>query len=127
MSVCWIKPGWCEHELIIDANQKDSDTMDFSLETTCPYINEMHKHFKEVNIQKEMSSRMVDTRTYQVASEYLPCVGCPAPSAILKSVEVLSGTCPEADTKMKFLHFDSRMPQALSSATSRGFQSGNRS
>jgi len=106
MAVCWIKAGWCGHEAVIDTNKNDPDTMSFSLETSCPYTTEMHKSFKELNITKELASRISETRTYQMASKFIPCVGCPIPSAILKAVEVHSGSYHEEDTVMKFLHFN---------------------
>ncbi len=106
MAVCWIKAGWCGHEAVIDANKKDSDTMVFSLETSCPYTTEMHKSFKELNIQSELGSRINETVTYQMASKFIPCVGCPIPSYILKAVEVLSGSYHEEDTMVKFLNFN---------------------
>lgn len=106
MAVCWIKAGWCGHEAVIDANKKDSDTMVFSLETSCPYTAEMHKSFKELDIQKELGSRINETLTYRMASKFIPCVGCPIPSSILKAVEVLSGSYHEEDTMVKFLHFN---------------------
>lgn len=108
MSVCWVKAGWCGHEVVIDADKKDAKTVALSLETSCPYIQEMHHHFKEINILEELSCRMGETRTYKMASQHLPCPGCPTPSAILKTVEVLSGSCNEQDAVIKFLHFGGR-------------------
>ena len=110
MAVCWLKAGWCGHEVVIDANKKDSDTMVFNLETSCPYTTEMHKQFKELNIAEELTNRLTETQTYKMASQFIPCVGCPVPSAILKMVEVLSGSYREEDTLIKFLHFNGSQP-----------------
>ncbi len=112
MSVCWVKAGWCGHEVVIDADRKDSTTMIFNLETSCPYTKEMNKHFKEINIAEELSSRISETQTYKMASQFIPCVGCPVPSAILKSVEVLSGSYHEEGTVVKFLHFNAQPSEA---------------
>ncbi len=114
MAVCWVKAGWCGHEAVIDANKKDSNTVVFSLETSCPYTTEMHKHFKEINIAEELTSRITETQTYKMASQFIPCVGCPIPSTILKTVEVLSGSYHEEDTVIKFLHFNGQPPEAVS-------------
>jgi hypothetical protein len=113
MAVCWIKAGWCGHEVVIDTDKKDANTMVFSLDTSCPYLKEMHDQFKEINIQEELASRMTETRTYKMAAQFIPCVGCPVPSAMLKSVEVLSGSYHEEDTLVKFLHFNGQPPEAM--------------
>ncbi len=116
MAVCWVKAGWCGHEAVIDASKKDSNTIVFSLETSCPYTTEMHKHFKEINIVGELTSRITETQTYKMASQFIPCVGCPIPSTILKTVEVLSGSYHEEDTVIKFLHFNGQPPETVSKA-----------
>ena len=113
MAVCWVKAGWCGHEAVIDADKKDPNTMVISLDTSCPYIKEMHHHFKELNITQELTSRINETQTYKMASQYIPCVGCPVPSAILKAVEVLSGSYHQEDTVMKFLHFTGQPPEVM--------------
>jgi hypothetical protein len=114
MAICWIKAGWCGHEAVIDSDKKDSDTMAFSLETSCPYITDMHKSFKELTISEELGSQLGETKTYKMASKFIPCVGCPIPSSILKSVEVLSGSYHEEDTVVKFLHFNGQPTEGAS-------------
>lgn len=105
MSLCWIKAGWCGHESSIDTGKRDMATMVFTIESTCPHVRRMHRRFKEINIGEELTRRLLDTKTYTMASKYIPCIGCPVPSAVLKCVEALSGSYREEDAMIKFLHF----------------------
>lgn len=105
MPVCWVKAGCCDHEVTIDAGKKDEGTVAFSLETTCPIIQKMHEQFRELDLQGELSRPMRDTTTYKMATHYLLCNGCPVPSAILKTAEVISGTHRPNGSVIKFLHF----------------------
>lgn len=79
--------------------------MVFTIESTCPHVIRMHKGFNEINIGDELTREISETKTYKTASRYIPCIGCPVPSAILKCVETLSGSYQEADAMIKFLHF----------------------
>ena len=105
MSLCWIKAGWCGHETSIDTGKRNMATMVFTIESTCPHVRRMHSRFKEINIGEELTRKIAETKTFKVASKYIPCIGCPVPSAILKCVEAVSGSYQEADSMIKFLHF----------------------
>ena len=105
MALCWVKPGWCNYETSLDSAVKDHETMILSIETPCPHIQEFANAVREIRFREEVEKRLMDTQVYDAASRWIPCVGCPVPAAILKLVEVETGTHPTADTIIKFLHF----------------------
>lgn len=108
VAICWVKPGWCGYEVAIEAREPEPGTMAFTTETACPHITRMCETFKTLNIGGELSSRMTETKTYKMAAEFIPCVSCSVPSAILKTAEVLSGRYKDDDAVIKFLHFFDR-------------------
>lgn len=105
MALCWIKPGWCNYETTVDATVKDAGTLILSIDSACPHIQKFSDPVKEIRFYEEVERPILKTQTYQAATRWIPCVGCPVPAAILKMAEVKAGLHPEADTIIKFLHF----------------------
>ena len=105
MALCWVKPGWCNYETSLNSTVMDQESMILSVETVCPHIKKFADAVKEIRFREEVEKRLSDTRTYGAASQWIPCVGCPIPAAVLKLAEVEAGAHPQADTIIKFLHF----------------------
>lgn len=105
MALCWVKPGWCNYETALNSTSKDAETMVLSIDTACPHVRDLAKSVGEIRYREEIKKPLLLTHTYEAASRWIPCVGCPVPAAILKLAEVEAGAHPEADTIIKFLHF----------------------
>lgn len=105
MAVCWVKPGWCNYETTLSSTPKDAETMVLSIDSPCPHIQKFADSVTEIRFRDEVQKPLLLTQTYNAATRWIPCVGCPVPAAILKLAEVEAGAHPEADTIIKFLHF----------------------
>lgn len=103
MSQVWVKAGQCEQETNIEVRRLDMTHVQVNLFTTCEHIQRLAKVLKTLDIAHEMSTSLLETQVYRLASEHVCRNSCIVPVAILKALEVEANIFPAEDSQIVFL------------------------
>ncbi len=95
-----VKPGVCGLETTITAVSEDEQTVVFTVESACPYIQAMATEIPEVDGYKEAFGKIGDGEIYKAAHLHCKHPACPVPSAFVKAVEVACGLALPRDVSM---------------------------
>ena len=83
-----INGGICGFSTIVEISKKDSKTVAVEISSNCPNIKKIAEELKELDAFDELFSRILFTRTYNIASKFIPHPSCLVPAGILKTIEV---------------------------------------
>lgn len=103
MSMIWVKAGQCNQETTIEARRTDMTHVELEFVTTCEHIQELADVLKTLDIAHEMSTSLLDTEVYRLASEHICRNSCVVPAAILKALEVEANIFLPAESPLLFL------------------------
>lgn len=87
MAVSEIFGGICGFNTKVIATE-DGGKIKLTIETNCPNVVKLADELTEVDAFNEVFKRVILTKTYELASKYLPHSACIVPTGILKAVEV---------------------------------------
>ncbi len=103
MALCWVKAGECGQETSIEAHKVSLTTVAFEITTTCEHIQALVGELGEVDVGREMSCPLNETKIYTLATKYVCRNSCIVPAAILKAMEVAAGIFLPADCSIEFI------------------------
>ena len=103
MSMIWDKAGQCNQETTIEARRTDMTHVAVEFVTTCEHIQKLADVLKTLDIAHEMSTSLLETEVYHLASEHICRNSCVVPAAILKALEVEANLFLPAESQFIFL------------------------
>jgi len=103
MSMIWVKAGQCNQETTIEARRTDMTHVAVEFVTTCEHIQKLAEVVKTLDIAHEMSTSLLETEVYRLASEHVCRNSCVVPAAILKALEVEANLFLPAESQFIFL------------------------
>jgi hypothetical protein len=103
MSQVWIKAGQCNQETSIEARRSDMTHVALEFVTTCEHIQKLADELKSLDIVREMSVKLLETKVYRLANKHVCRNSCIVPAAILKALEVEANIFPAAESQIMFL------------------------
>lgn len=101
MSKVTVFTGICGFTAIIKVKKQEDGSLKISMASPCEMIKKMGEELKEVDWAQAITRNMCDSIIYQVANRHIRHTACPAPSAVLKAVEVEVGIALPKDVTMK--------------------------
>jgi hypothetical protein len=103
MAVCWIKAGECGQETSVAARGVSPTKVVFEISTTCEHVQALADALGEVDVARDMSCPLNETRVYTLATEHVCRNSCIVPAAILKAMEVAAGIFLPGDCHVEFV------------------------
>ena len=103
MAVCWVKAGICGKETTIEAMKISQTKVRVSFITTCEHVKALAEELTELDFGSEMTKPMNETVTYALATKHLCRTSCIVPAAILKAMEVTTGTFLAESSAIEFI------------------------
>jgi hypothetical protein len=103
MSLVWVKAGQCNQETTIEAQRSDMTHVALNFTTTCEHIQKLAEVLKSLDIAHEMSTALLETEVYRLASEHVCRNSCIVPAAILKALEVEANIFAAAESQIVFV------------------------
>lgn len=109
MSLVWVKAGECGQETSIEVCKTDMTHVAVEFMTTCEHIQKLAEELTTLDVAHEMSTSLLETDVYRLASRHVCRNSCVVPAAILKALEVEANIFLPAESRIVFLE-----PQAAS-------------
>lgn len=103
MALCWVVAGECGQESSIEACKVSPTKVAFQITTTCEHIQALADELGEIDVGREMSCPLIETRIYTQATKHVCRNSCVVPAAILKTMEVTAGIFLPADCRLEFI------------------------
>jgi len=86
-----IVAGICGFVTKIEVSSAEGGAVSIKINSGCPDVTKLSEDLTEVSPYEEIFKKICQTRTYELATKYLPHAACAVPSGILKSIEVEAG------------------------------------
>ncbi|MFW6282286.1 MAG: DUF6951 family protein [bacterium] len=97
-----LDPGICGFITVIEVTSKDKNNVEVNVNSECHYIeNAGFKNIK-INIKKEFSKKLHNTKIYKKSSNYIPHLSCPIYVGIFKAIEAETRMLLPEDVSIKF-------------------------
>lgn len=90
MAKACVNCGGCGYTAVIRAAAKDDGTVAIDIDSECSALDELAARLQAVEPYGEMGD-LLQTATFQAASDCLHHSSCPVPTAVLKAIEVEAG------------------------------------
>ncbi|MEI7616101.1 MAG: hypothetical protein WCJ54_05240 [Actinomycetota bacterium] len=101
MSKVEIDAGACGFKVEIEAVTEDRQHIKLDIKTDCPNFPAFIEVIKEVDAFEEIEPDSKNGKILNLWPQYLHCSACPAPSGIIKAVEVAAGLALPKDVSIK--------------------------
>jgi hypothetical protein len=95
-----VDSGICGFKVNIEANSLEPMLLRIKLDSECPNIKNIN--IDNVDISKEFSKKLHNTRIYEKISKVIPHISCPVYSGIFKALEVEAGMALPKDVNIIF-------------------------
>ena len=92
MTKVQVNPGVCGFTVDVSIEKDQDRNFHISLDTECGMVKKMAEDISFLNFRAPFSA-ILHNPVYRSASKNLKHAACPAPSAILKAIEVEAGAC----------------------------------
>lgn len=103
MPLCWVKAGECGQETSIEVRKTRPTKVVLEIITTCERIQALANELGEVNLAREMSCPLTETRVYALATKHVCRNSCIVPAAMMKALEVAAGVFLPANASIEFV------------------------
>ena len=103
MTLCWVTAGACGQESSIEVRKVSATKVTFQITTTCEHIQALTEELGEVDVGREMSCPLTETRVYALATKHVCRNSCVVPTAILKTMEAAAGIFLPVDCRIEFI------------------------
>lgn len=96
-----VEPGNCGMKALITADSEDGQTVQLSVDTSCPHVRAAVEGLGEVDGLIEATRPPGESAVYTALAERCTHSACPVPMAVLKAVEVESGMALPQDVTVR--------------------------
>ena len=91
MAVCWVNAGACGQETAVEVTKTGPTTVGLSFSTSCDHVMALAEELTELDVAREMTAPLNETRTYVAAARHMCRPSCVVPAAVLKGMEATAG------------------------------------
>ena len=95
-----VSPGVCGLGTTIVADADDAYDVTIAIVSDCERVQRLAEDLARVSALSELRQPLPETAVYQAAGRAKLHVACPAPSAVLKAIEVAAGLALPADVQI---------------------------
>ncbi|MCF8069168.1 MAG: hypothetical protein K9L30_11340 [Desulfobacterales bacterium] len=91
MTKCKIVAGICGFVTKVEVAPSAGGKVSVKIKSGCPDVTKLSEELSEITPYEEIFKKICQTKTYELATKYLPHSACTVPSGILKAIEIEAG------------------------------------